>query len=194
MAVSGNALISLVEAKSHLGITVADHDTLLEALVDGSSAAIEAYCRNIFVQRTVTEIAAGSVKRLYLKSYPIVSVTSITDPASNTVPSTDYVIYKAEGMLLHAGNWPVAQDTNGNVARWSVVYVAGRAANTAAVDADVKLACKLLVATRFSQRSGGIASKSVGDLSVSYREGQLESGGLPAEVTALLASYVSIGF
>lgn len=198
MAVSVNALISLAEAKTHLGISDTVQDTLLEALIDGASAAIEAFCQTVFVQRTITDIIGGpglrrSEKRLYLNSYPIVSVTSITDPAANTVPATDYVIYKAEGMLVNAGAWPVAQDTNGNIARWTIVYVAGRAANTAAVEANVKLACKLLVATRLSLREGGITSKRVGDLSISYRDPQVSDSGLPAEVTSLLASYVSLG-
>lgn len=132
-------------------------------------------------------------KRLYLTRYPIISVTSITDPAANTVSAADYVVYKAEGMLIHSGAWPVAQDTSGNIARWSVVYVAGRYANTAAVEANLKLACKLLVATRFSQREGDVISKRVGDLSISYREGQAGNGGLPVEVTSLIAPYVSLG-
>lgn len=120
-------------------------------------------------------------------------MTSITDPAGNTVPAADYVIYKAEGMLIHAGAWPVAQDSSGNIARWSVIYVAGRYANTASVEANLKLACKLLVATRFSQREGDVASKQVGDLRISYREGPGDNGGLPVEVASLLAPYVSLG-
>ena len=198
MAVSANALISLAEAKTHLGITDTANDTLLEALIDGASAAIEAFCQTVFVQRTITDIVAGGpglrCKRIYLTRYPIVSVTSITDPAANTVPATDYVIYKAEGMLIHAGAWPEAQDSNGNVARWSVVYIAGRAATTAAVEANLKLACKMLVAATFSRRESGIASKRVGDLSVSYHAPSAEGGGMPPEVASLLAPYVSIGF
>lgn len=198
MAAHTYDLISLAEAKTHLGISDTAQDALLEALITGVSFAIEAYCQTAFVQRTVTDIMAGGLdfrrneKTLYLTRYPIVSVISITDPAGNTVPAADYVIYAAEGMLVHAGAWPVAQDSNGNIARWSVVYVAGRYTNTLAVDADVKLACTLLVAARYSRREGDIASKSIGggDFSISYRSAQAGES-MPLEVTALLAAYRS---
>ena len=94
MAVGTYALITLAELQEYPGIpaspTAAETSTL-EALIDGASAAFEAVCHAL-VRRTFAEdytweeirrrFRPDRDSRIWLKHYPIVSVTSITDPDS----------------------------------------------------------------------------------------------------------------
>ena len=194
MALSATALISLAEAKTHLSIGDTSQDTLLEALIDGCSARILAYLQNHVVIQSRTERHYGGKQRIYLQRYPYVSGLSITDEALNTVPSTDFTILAEQGIVHHAGGcWPIAQDANGNVSRWIVVYAAGLAVNTAAVPADLKQACKAWVAILMARRDPSVTSKRVGDLAISYSDPGPDSDGVPPEICALLAPYVSRG-
>jgi hypothetical protein len=127
-----------------------------------------------------------------LRKYPIVAVTSITDPALNTVPAADYLIIARTGSLRHLGYWPVPQNTAGLMAEWTVVYTAGRFATLVDVTDDLKLACVLLVSHRLIHVTPGVASKTAGELSVSYRDPESgDRSGLPADVQGLVWPYVS---
>lgn len=191
-------LVSLAEAKSYLNITGTSRDVQIQAIVDGASALIEDFCQNAFVQRSFTEhytgginIHKGGAKRLYLKHFPIVSVASITDDRGYVMPSDQYVIWPEKGILEHFGYWYVPQTTTGAPGRWTVVYTAGRYANTAAVLPSLKLACNMLIATRWMARAPGIMRQRIGELDIQW-DRNLYTEGMPAEVRSMLGPYVTI--
>jgi hypothetical protein len=187
-------LVSLTEAKLSLGLTDTSQDEKVTAIVASSSARVLAYLQNAVVIQARTEYHTGGKKRLFLQRYPLVSGPTITDGAGNTIPSTDYTTLPEQGILQHAGLWPTAQDANGNISRWTVVYSAGVAVNTAAVPADIKAACLVWVARQFSRPDQSVTSKRIGDLSLSYEGTAPDQGGVPADIAAMLAPYVSQGF
>lgn len=201
MAVSNLALVSRAEVESYLGLTGTAE---LDALIDGCSAALESEALAVFVQRTITEYASasqflggpreGGRSILALKNYPVVSVTSISDPAGNVITATDYRIEGEKGYLIRPGGWPTPVNANGLVDRWKVIMTAGHFATTAAVDAALKLACKKLVAFARQNTTPGVLSKTGGLISITYRsagDGGLAPSGVPLEVAAMLGPWKS---
>ena len=191
-------LVSLAEAKAYLNISVTTFDTQIQAMIDGASALIEDFCQNAMVEREFTEhytgginLHKGGAKRIYLKHFPVAEVASITDDSGYVMPADQYVIWPEKGILEHFGYWYVPQTTTGSPGRWTVVYTAGRHADTASVIPSLKLACNMLLATRWMARSPGIQSQRIGDLSIAW-DRNLESEGLPAEVRSMLGPYVAI--
>jgi hypothetical protein len=200
MSVSSAALITLPEAKLFPGLAslaLAD-ESLLEALIDAASLDFEKEWDNYGVQRSVTEdhtykeirARSRSADIIWLRKYPIVSITSITDPAGNTVASTEYWIDKQLGALRTTGGWTIPQDSNGFETYWTVIYTAGRVASIAAVPANIKLACKMWVAELYKNPTQNVKSKSVGDLSITYREGSSE--GLPDQIRRMISCWKKV--
>jgi uncharacterized phiE125 gp8 family phage protein len=184
-----NALADLGEVKAFLGVTTSADDALIEALTDAASDRIEQLCQTAFIIRSFVEYHEGARKRLFLQRYPITEVTSIADPAGNTIPATDYIIKKDRGILEHFGHFWVAQTTGGQPTQWTVTYKAGRFADTSVVTEDLKLACKQLVAKPYDQKVAGVSSVGVGDLSISYASAGETPLNTPPEVVALLSPY-----
>lgn len=171
----------------------------VEQLLDAATVRIENETGATFVQRSFTERRLGGAerrgsyvygwrpeqyatrtregrKRLYLDRYPIVSVTSITDEDSETVASGDYRILENLGVLEHDGVWPLP------TGEWSIVYTAGRFADTDSVSEDVRLACNLLVAHWIGAREvqeSGFAAAPIFDAT------------LPPDVKALVLPYAA---
>ena len=52
MALADNALVSLADAKTYLGITGSDDYSRLEQLINASSTAIESYCDRAFREQS----------------------------------------------------------------------------------------------------------------------------------------------
>ena len=194
MALSATALISLAEAKTHLNVGDTSQDTLLEALIESCTSRILQALQNHVVIQSRTEHHAGGRKRIYLQRYPVVSGPTIIDEAGITVPDTYYLLEAERGILQHAGlHWPVAQAADGKISRWIITYASGLAVDTASVPADIKLACKLLVAETFSRREPDLTAKRIGDLSLQYRPKQADDAGMPLHVANLLSPYMSQG-
>lgn len=196
MAVGPNALISLAELKTYLGLTTSSQDERLEALIDGVSAAIESYCQNLFVIRTglveFYEETPNRSPRLYLKHYPVVQVTDVRDEAGFLIALTEFNVRRELGELYRSGGWLKPQDANGTPARWQVTYDAGRFATTAAVAADLKLAAKKWVSMARELVTPGVQSKSMGQISVTFADlNALFEDGPPLEVAHLLGPYKS---
>ncbi len=92
-------LITLPEGKAHLKVTGDAEDATILALIGSCTFTIESYIGNSIVQKTFTEDYTagkgrklGGARRIYLRNYPISSVTSITDDESNTIDSDNYTI------------------------------------------------------------------------------------------------------
>jgi hypothetical protein len=170
-------------------------DTLLaEQLIDAATLAIEGYCRATFVQRTITaeQCSAGlsgqrgGVKRLYLRYYPIASVTSIVDDQTTpaTVVAADYTILGDLGALEYNDTyWPLP------IYRWKVTYVAGMFASMDAVTDDLRLACNMQAADWYRNQPTSVVSESKGDNSKSYAINHTE---LLPQVQALVKRYRTV--
>lgn len=192
MALLTYALCTVAEAEVGLGLSTGEGGSRLEALVNSATILAETYCRAPFVIRSFTELHPGWSKRIYLKHAPVTSVTSIVDPALNTVPSTDYIILGHMGVLEHFGRFPIPQNSQGQRAYWTVTFDAGLFANTAAVGADLKEACWRIAGKAWESPSGGAQSVGVGSLSVSYGGSggaQTSGGNMPADAALILDGY-----
>jgi uncharacterized phiE125 gp8 family phage protein len=179
-------LVTLSEAKTHLEINTSIKDGAINSMIAGVSLQLENWCRTPLVQRDwVERYTAPLVGAIWLRKYPVVSITSIGDDAANSIPATDYRPDKLTGRLRHFSSWPLPFDTNGLVSEWIITYKAGRWSTTATVPFDAKLACFMQIAHLFPRKSPGIASISTGALSLSFRD----SAGLIPEVCSIMARY-----
>jgi hypothetical protein len=170
--------VTLPEVKAALSIDGTDEDLALARLITAVTLGLEKRLRTQFVQRSVVEYREGHAKRIYLQTCPIASVTSIVDPAGNTVPSTDYIV-RQKRWLEHYGCFPYAFTTSGQTTDWTITYTAGWFASTALVSSDVKTEVITAVAAVREQPSANVSSVKVGDLSVSYVESGASSSNKP---------------
>lgn len=97
-------LTTLARLKEELAITTAESDSLLEATIRRSSAAIEAYCHRTFAREAVSETLGGfGGPYLMLNRYPVVSVSTVTFDGELWM---DYSLHdKATGTLYRENGW-----------------------------------------------------------------------------------------
>lgn len=186
-------LVSLTEAKTYLGVSGSGDDTLIQAILSGVSLDIKNYCQvPLIIEAGILEYHAGLVKRIFLRAYPVVTITSILDyvtPTPNSVPATDYVVRPDVGLLEHFGRFPLPVTVAGQPAYWKVTFSAGRFVDTAAVPADLKLAANRMIARAWGRKEPGVSSVSVGSLSISY-ESLKDWEIVPPEVIPTLSQYM----
>jgi hypothetical protein len=93
-------IMSLVDVKAALGISVPAQDATLSALIDEASRLFETYCASIFAKRTVTErhhLEEGG-SNFVLRYCPAITLTSVTIAgASQTVGA--FRLNKLHGMV-----------------------------------------------------------------------------------------------
>lgn len=217
MTVGTYDLTTIANAKTALGITVSTYDSQLQLLVTAASAAISAKLGVDFIKRTYAEphlygeldgeiitvqppsnFIVGGSGSMFLKLWhrPIFSVTSIADPAGNTI--TKYVMHKTRGIL--EGIFSVPVDSNGLEAYWTVTYVAGNYANTAALidtatgNPDVEVACILTVGEWFGRDKGqAVSSKTISELSITYaKDVETSKRAIPDVALDLLTPYINV--
>jgi hypothetical protein len=194
MGLKTTALITVQECRDLLEQVGTTKDMLLTHLVNAASRRLERYCRGPliiqpFVERhsvgTPTSYGATGVKRLWLRHYPVVSVTSIVDGFGNSVPAADYHLSLVDGALTHFSTWPTPYDANKLIGEWVVTHSAGFWVKTEDVDSDAKLACSLLIGDYLARKAGSISSSSFGGLSLGFSDEM----GLPAMTQSLMAPY-----
>jgi len=181
-------LCSVSDAKLYLGITDSSSDSLLGALVDGASEAIENFCRRRFATAQYTEYHDGGDSAILLLDHcPVQSVAEIRVDARHNferaepVDEDDYVVYPEEGLVVRIAGLFSAGTRNVRI-----LYTAGYAQTPQ----DVKRVCVMLVASWFNrgrQRADGLQSERLGDYAADYA-----SYGLSPEVTGLLAPYLEL--
>jgi hypothetical protein len=121
------------------------------------------------VQRTVTEYHDGGTDVIYPRLYPVASVTSVTewDGSAQTVLTADTwgVAGAASGFFLDVDR--ILRRSGGSAYRFTsgsqsvkLVYVAGRYADTAAVDARFKEAAAEVLRRLWNRESGAWARGS----------------------------------
>jgi len=199
MTVSTYSLISLSEMKNFPGFTslASSEDAILEALIDAVTLDFESEWGCYGVQRTAISerhnwksivIDSPGASKIWLTHSPVVSITSITDPAVNTVLSTAYSIDYDDGCLVNPCGWTVPVDANGFESHWTVVYTAGHVAATANVPANIKQAAKMWCASLYKRTDRDVTSKKIGELTLTYRDGGANAG-LPPEIRSMISEW-----
>lgn len=153
MSLAAIALVDLAgiiaEERILLGIPTMT-DALLETKLNEASDWIEHETQNAFIRRTITDeehLLIEAADDLFLLRRPIVSITSIVDPAGTTFDLTKISIAKQTGVIF--GDFSTTHNTAGLPAPWKVTYVAGAYENRAAVPPALQNACKLVLAWRW---------------------------------------------
>jgi uncharacterized phiE125 gp8 family phage protein len=99
------AIATLSDIKTHLGITTAADDALLAQLQTSADDFVEQYCDRSFVGGSFTEDHPGSARVVFLRNYPIETVTSVSvDPDRAFGPETvldpaDYYVHADRGVI-----------------------------------------------------------------------------------------------
>lgn len=175
-------VITVAKAKVALNIAAAntDHDTELAAYVTAVSLAMDKMFGPI-VQRSVTEAHDGG-GAIFLRSYPVASITSVAERSGTTATTlaaenfaaptaNDYQVDLLAGILdRRSGGWPstFAYGSQNII----VTYVAGRFANTAAVDANFQEAAAITVSHLWRPEqgvaTGPFGAENVGQLPLTF--------------------------
>ena len=93
------ALITKTEVKAYFDITNTDYDTLIDAHLPGVRAFVQQYCRHDFLSTTRTSekpIVNQFDTSLYLKYYPVASITSITEDGDTLTEGVDFFCDKED--------------------------------------------------------------------------------------------------
>src|SRR5262245_38083242 len=99
------ALIILSDVKTHLGITTSADDALLTQLQASADDFVEQYCQRSFAGGSFTEDHAGGGSTLFLRNYPVTSITSVkvdTNRAfgpETVLDPTRYYVYADRGVI-----------------------------------------------------------------------------------------------
>lgn len=152
-------LTSIDAVKSHLGISKADADAVLTALVKQCSAQIENYIGRRIESNSWSEAKTGNGRpTMMLAQGPIVAITSLGIGLETLSPSEYYISESGLSVCLR----------NRVFTRGSGVYISYQA-GYAAVPADIELACIEAVALAFNRRNHiDVSSKSIAGETVSY--------------------------
>ena len=153
-------VISLTEAKTALGVTATTWDTPLAQAITAVSRQVDQLCGPV-VNRTVTaETHDGGDWTIQLRRRPVYSITSVTEydgttattltAESNTVKPSDAYLHDGDTGTLVSGLIRRRSNDSDDVfevgrRNIAVTYVAGRAANTAGVDAKFKQAAVMML-------------------------------------------------
>lgn len=153
-------VITLTEAKTATGITTTTWDTPLAQAVTAISRQLDTLCGPI-VNRTITnETHSGGHWTIQLRHRPVASITTVTEydgtnartltAETNAAKPTDAYLHDGTLGTLRSG---LLRRRSNDTDEWfepgrrniEVTYVAGRAANTAAVSARFKQAAVMML-------------------------------------------------
>lgn len=188
MAIHAYALTTLAELKTYMGITGVAEDTLLESLIDAATDLIELFCNRRFKKTTYTdELYDGNGKTiLFMKNYPIVTVTSmyyvIVGMSDELIDPTYHKVYENEGFIYTPHYWRVGH------LNIKVTYDAGYDFAADGIPSELKQICNELAAYLYSARGKtGLKAERMGNYSVTYGSpNQLNMQAIPAVLAARL--------
>ncbi|MCE9531643.1 MAG: phage head-tail connector protein, partial [Planctomycetes bacterium] len=181
----------LAHVKSRLGISGSGDDTLLGLLQDSADKFIENWCDRDFAGGTFTEYHPGGSEFVFLRNFPVASITSVkVDPgytfgSETLLASSAYVVHLEGGAIESLGGpfYPAPRVVQ-------VVYTVA----TGQVPDDIKEAYARLVCHWYRQvktESGSnflnVAQQKFGDTFQIFNN----SGGdaIPKEVRGMLMPY-----
>lgn len=216
------ALTTLDEACGQIGINVGDDDDAVIRCVNRASKRIASFCgRDLHYSSGIVEYVAGyATTDLMVSRLPIASVASIAFDGAN-IDANDYDLRDgASGVIYRRTGWIWTATLNPGVTQYpapgteeklyAVTYAGGfwtpaqgptSALPTGAtlLPDDIEQAALELAAQTYRRRNGSgadVASESLMGYSVTYRDGVAAdgawTGGMPAEIAAMLAPYRSL--
>lgn len=187
-----NALTTLSRVKLALRITAANYyDSSIEDIINAVSRWVETRTGRVFLgayDTAITEYPDPKGQFLFLKAFPIRSITSITEGGATLAYTSDDVgQYRwarsaEEGMVCRSDLGMAGFDRDGLSNPWStrfrdivIVYKGGYKAvddSTDPVPEDLVIAVTNICANvfRLQERAGGLKSESVGSYSVVYED------------------------
>lgn len=193
------AIVELETALDFLKLTSPNEpeETVLEAICDQVSGAVDDYCGRSFELATFTEDHDGSGTRvLMLRQYPIDSITTVKRTkvdASNTIvtiTSAEYTINDESGMLLmHPVNHVDSSIWIKGEGNYEIVYDAGYDEDD--MPQGLIAACNIWIATLFQKAKHNlfaVQSSTIGDETVNYL-----SEAIPAMTKSMLTKYRKLG-
>jgi len=155
--VATNDVLTPTEARTALGIGAGDakYETLLPIWITAVSTKLDSLVGPVVYSTITGELHSGGASHLYLKKSPVASVVSVVEYdsiAAGTLTASTNVSQPTAGFLVDttAGKI-VRRDGNANrifpygLDNIYVTYVAGRYANTAAVEARFKAGAELML-------------------------------------------------
>ena len=196
MSLASNALVSVAEYKSYIGLDPSDgnvRDERLELFVNIASQDIEKYCKRKFRSGSAVEIRDGNgTSVMYVDQSPIVTLSEIaywygSNTGFSALSSSDYdwetkdnagKIYFTDGTEFTRGSM-----------NWRLTYTYGYDRDD--VPSDLKMACFQLV-QRIELKAGnkgkdgkeGLQSENFGDSSTTY-----DLATMPADIAKRLDNY-----
>lgn len=104
--------VTLMEAKSHVRVEIADDDNLITALITTARESIEREIGRSMMTQTLRETVDGGRETIRLERAPVQAVTSVTLTDSNgtvsTIQPNQYV--EADGAMKYLyGPWPIGR-------------------------------------------------------------------------------------
>lgn len=214
-----SALLSLTAYKASAKITTTSDDTIVQYALDRATALIEGYVGYPLRRQVYEETLAGyGSLELSVSRTPLRAIESILHSTS-LVASTEYEIASESGGLIYRElGWPwtagLEYDLTPHVApktelkSYTVVYEAGYCINGSTADgwlttgepvpADIEGAITMAASFVYksASRDLSVASKKVGDLTITYQGGGQAFGGggapsvgLPDTVKGMLSHY-----
>lgn len=147
-------IVSLADAKAQLNITDSASDTELAGYVSGVSAGVELHVGAV-INRNVTEVFDGGRCEVLLTTLPVASVTSVTDNGTVVDPS-GYKLNAQSGVLTRVAG-PSRMPFLPGIQSVSALYVAGRAADIAAVAlnyANIRLGTLMILQDNWESQRG----------------------------------------
>ncbi len=179
MNLAANALTTLDQTKSHLGIDLTDtsQDDLLIFFINAASEYVEKACGRKFGKTVYdVKIDGTGTQSIFVSNLPIISIASVTQDCS-AVASDQYVIYNESGKIFKDRGWTFG---NQNI---EINYTAGfvlpkdedTQANPPVVRTlpfDLELVCIKLAGAAFNKKDAeGIKNASAGNLNVNFNDG-----------------------
>ena len=160
-------IVTLAEGRAAVNLHASDtsQDTEVAAYITAVSRRIDALAGPVVVRTITAETHDGGTDRIELAYYPVSSITTLTEYVATTgtvltaevvgsaTAATNYVVDTRQGIITRRSggyDWtfPVGRD------RVVVTYVAGRAANTTAVDPLFKTAANVMLAHNWRREAG----------------------------------------
>lgn len=182
--------VTLWDAKQYLGIPLDDcqDDERLGQIINAARDTIEDYLGTPLVRRSFTQKFFGWDEQMWVfDRYPVASITSIVDPAGNTITSDKYLLLGEVGMIDFYSYPPRALRSDGNTDRWTVTYVAGHFEHENVIPWGAKLGVLKLIAHDYHVSQPGVQSMRTGDSTISLIPNPTAREILPRDVSIRLS-------
>jgi len=187
MAIQDGTPVTLAEMRAFLNITeTADtgQDSVLENLLDDLTIAIEDHLGVKILTTSYDEYYDGNGRdTLFVKRYPIVAVTSISD-GTQSFSASDYYLYSEEGRIVLDDDY--FEEDHKNI---HIVYTAGFGAARANVPRGIKVALKLWVSHVYKKHVALFNQRFTDNIQVNF-----SSEDMPKDVEAKLKPYKVMRF